>query len=345
MAKIHINTNDIKRLIKSYASLNETFMLKSYIGDENKKICRFNLNGMDCAIDIYIKSNYVNFVPKGKNVDECNKLIDFIADKGYSASVKPEQFSMHCRVETLNKLEEHISSELNGILTINKLDNLYKVVGYNGDTITIHFYPQKEKILLQGRPYQAYSIILSFFASLPEYDLDDIVTMGTLSKAPSNEIELVRQEMKDCLGNVYGYLDDALLKSISGSISMINQLKDAEDYTGCLTGAFKALEGYLKKLLNSQFGYVLKKSNTFNMFYKKNGVNEIDLNGTIPREVKESLNKLYSMYSNKRNVYLHTTVDPALTRIIKRREEAKDLLYDILALLNRTYSIIFRKDD
>lgn len=345
MAKIHINANDIKGIIKSYASLNNSFMLKSYIGNDTKKICKFNLNGMDCAIDIYIKPKYINFVPKGKNVDHSNLLIDFIANKGHNASIKPEQFSMYCTKESLDQLEQHIKNELAGVITICQTENLYKVTGYNGDIVTIHYYPQKDKILIQGRPYQAYSIILSFFASIPEYDIDDIVNMGTLGKTPSNETEIVRQKMKESLGEVYGYLDDALLKSISGSISMINQLKDAEDYTGCLTGAFKALEGYLKKLLTSQFEYTLTKSNTFSMFYKTKGHNAIDLERSIPEGTKDCLNKLYLMYSSKRNVYLHATINPAFTRIITSKVEAKDLLYDILTLLNKTYVIIFRKEN
>ena len=343
MAKVHINRNDIERIIKNYSVENNTFMLRSYMGNEKKKICKFNLNGKECAIDIFIKAKHINLIPKGKNVDESNLLINYIANKGYDASNIPEQFTMPCTETTLELLEQHIMNELNGIVTFNKSNHFYKISGYNGDTVTLHFYPTTEKILIQGRPYQAYSVLMSFFASLPYYDFEDIINMSTQGKASKNEIVTVREKMKNKLGKSYEYLDEALLKSISGSISMIIQLRHAEDYTGCLTGAFKALEGYLKKILSNKFEYRLHKSNTFRMFHRENGSNNIDLNKSITSDSKKSLNDLYKIYSNKRNVYLHSTIDPSFTRIIKEKSEAENLLYEILNIIGSSYVTIFGK--
>lgn len=344
MAKVYINKNEIEQTVKNYSTEDDTFMLKSYIGNEKKKICKFNLNGKDCAIDIYITSKHVNIMPRGKNVDECNLLIRHITDKGFNANIKPEQFSIKCTMATLEALEKHIDIELKGVISIDKSNDLYKICGYNGDVVTLHFYPTKEKILIQGRPYQAYSVIMSFFASLPDYDIEDIISMSSQRNVSENEIITVRQEMKDKLGRSYEYLDEALLKSVSGSISMINQLQHAEDYTGCLTGVFKALEGYLKKLLSKKLGYRLTKSQTFGMFHKENGYNDIDSNGSIDKDSKKSLNDLYKMYSNKRNIYLHSTINPSFTRIIKDKSEAEDLLYDIISLISETYETIFGKE-
>ncbi len=345
MAKIHINPKDIEGIIKGYSCVDSTYLLKSYLGNEKKQVCKFNLKGKECALDIFVTEKYVSILPKGKNTDECNILIKHIEQSGYSATVKPEQFTMFCTKTILDSLEKHICDELPDTISISKSSNVYKVSGYNGDVVTLHYYPTKDKILIQGRPHQAYSVIMSFFSSLPEYKLEDIILMG--SQGRTNEINTsdVRKQMKDKLGGAYYYLDEALLKSISGSISMINQINQSEDYTGCLTGAFKALEGYLKKILSTIFGYRLQKLNTFSMFHEVNGFCDLDSNSLIDLEQKNALMSLYKMYSNKRNVYLHSTIDPSYTRIIQEKKEAHDLLFDVLDLIRRTSVKLTGKDD
>ncbi|MDH8678872.1 type II toxin-antitoxin system RnlA family toxin [Fusibacter bizertensis] len=345
MAKIHINPNDIEKIIREYSCMDSTFLLKSYLGNQKKYVCKFNLKGKECALDIFVTEKYVNILPKGKNIGECNTLIKHIEQSGYSATVKPKQFTMFCSKDILDLLEKHIYEDLKGSVSISKSSNVYTISGYNGDTVMLHYYPTKNNILIQGRPHQAYSVIMSFFASLPEYKIEDIILMGSQGRINEVHSSDVRKQMKDKLGEAYDYLDEALLKSISGSISMINQINQSEDYTGCLTGAFKALEGYLKKILSTGFDYKLKKSNTFSMFHEVNGFCDIDANSLIGLEQKNALKSLYKMYSNKRNVYLHSTIDPSYTRIIQEKKEAYDLLFEVLDLIRMTSVKLTGKDD
>jgi hypothetical protein len=62
----------------------------------------------------------------------------------------------------------------------------------------------------------------------------------------------------------------------------------------------------------------------------------------MSKAVKKELNKLYSMYANKRNVYLHSTINPSQTRIIETLKEAQDLSDQILQAINDSYLIISR---
>lgn len=343
MAEIHINQDDIKSIVESYARENSTFVIKSFTDDVSKKICRCFINGKECTIVFYIKKDRVKILPIGKNTDECNMLIDFIKLKGFSTDISVNQFVFPCTKTAVDNLLEYVGDECNGIVTCTQNGNLYKFVGYNGDILTFTFYPQTNKAMIQGKPFHAYSIVMSYLSGLKEFSFDQIVDINNAFADMNTPSTAIRHEMQIKLKNAYTYLDEALLKSISGSLTLLKQKASSEDYTGCVTGEFKALEGYLKKILSQKYNYRLENKNSFSMFYKDKGKpSKIDLDVNMHKDAKNELIKLYTMYSNKRNVYLHSTVNPSQTRIIETLREAQELSDDILDTINESYLIIFK---
>ncbi len=342
MAEIYINKDDIKSIVESYSEKNNTFVIKSFSEAESQKTCQFYINGKDCKIAFYIKKKSVNILPLGKNIDECNKLIEFITSKGFSTKVKVNQFTFSCTKSIIDNLRAYIKDECNGIVNCIKNNNIYKFTGYNSDELTFIFYPTKNKAMIQGKPFHTYSIIVTYLSSLSEYTFDQIIDINNAFIDMNTPSDSIRNLMKKKLENAYTYLDEALLKSISGSLTLLKQKESSEDYTGCITGEFKALEGYLKKILTQKYNYTLTKVNTFNMFHRFSGKSsKIDLDCMIDEHVKKQLNSLYSMYANKRNVYLHSTIDPSQTRIISTLKEAKELSEDILQIIKNSYQVIF----
>ena len=342
MAEIQINKNDIKSIIESYEEENRTFVIKSFIDDDNKKSCKCFINGKECKINCYIKKNSVNIIPIGKNVDECNLLIKYIESKGFSTSIDVKQFVFSCTKNVVGALVKHVRDECTGVVTCSRSANIYKFTGYNGDVLTFTFYNQTNKAMIQGRPFYAYSIVMTFLSGLSEFSFDQIVEINNTFTEINTPSDSIRYEMKKKLRNSYSYLDEALLKSISGSLTLLKQEASSEDYTGCVTGDFKALEGYLKKILSQKYSYRLEKKNTFSMFYRENGKSsKIDFNIQIQKNAKKELFKLYALYKNKRNVFLHATVNPSQTRIIESLKEAQDLSDEILQTIKDSYTTIF----
>ena len=96
----------------------------------------------------------------------------------------------------------------------------------------------------------------------------EINNMFTTTKISTADI---RETIKANLSNSYTFLDEALIKSLSGSITSLKTIKESEDYTCCVTGAFKTLEGYLTKVLVNKYSYKIDKKNKFSMFYKDRG--------------------------------------------------------------------------
>ena len=342
MAEIHINKDDINSIVESYSTIDNTFVIKSFSGADNKKTCKFYIEGKECKVIFYIKKKSVNIVPIGNNIEECSKLIEFIASKGFSTNAKVKQFVFSCTKSIIDNLIAYIEDECHGLVSLIQNNNIYKFIGYNSDELTFTFYPTTNKAMIQGKPFHTYSIIVSYLSSLDEYSFEEIVEINNAFTDMNTPSDSIRNLMKTKLENAYTYLDEALLKSISGSLTMLKQKESSEDYTGCVTGEFKALEGYLKKILTKKYKYKLTRNKTFKMFYKSNGnSSDIELDQNIDEPSKKQLNNLYSMYSNKRNVYLHSTIDPSQTRIMSTLKEAKDLSEEILNIINNSYQVIF----
>lgn len=341
--EVIINKNDIKTIIENYKEIDSTFVIKNFIDSDKKKRCVFFIDGKECTIDIFIKTKSVNIIPIGKNVDKCKKVIEYVVSRGYEKEKFPvRSVQLKFNNEIYESLLRYIDEDMLGMITYESIDDIItKFVGYNGDEITLHFWKHKNKALIQGRPLYVYNIILIFLSTKDCYNMNEIVNLINNSTNQSISVSIVREEMKNSLGGAYYYLGEPLLKCISTSLTYLNSKIDVEDYSNCLAGIFRALEGYLIKLLREEYNYNIEKNQKFNMFYKNNGISMIDSDTSISPDEKNELNKLYKFYSDKRNVYLHSNIDTELTAIIETLNEANNLAADIISEIKVSYDIIF----
>lgn len=344
MAEICINEKDIKSLIESYKKENNTFNLYSYSELKgNKRVCKFFINNQECRIDIWIKKSSVKVIPT-KNPNYANKLIEFITKNTQNANISGTQSVFQFSRSMLDYLLNKIDDEYYGLITYTRNENIIRFKGYNGDIVTFTYYENKNKAMIQAKPLVTFGIIVNILTEITDISIDEIIDINKALANVNMPTDKIREKMKNILKNSYTYLDEAILKSISGSMTLLEQNDYSEDYTGHITGIFKALEGYLKKVLSKKFNYKIKKKQSFSMFYKDKGNNsEIDLDNNLTQDEKDALNRLYSIYSDKRNVYLHSTVDPSQMRIIEKISEARNLADEILNKIESSYDVFFNK--
>ncbi len=344
--EIYINVDDIEMYIKKYINSKKDLVFKNYIKILNKDeyLCSFFLKGIESKVRFYHKKNKgtVKMIPVGKEKDASGDLIMYISQQGYNIKgIKPEQITIKCSQEILNNLVEYINEELFDKVKVEFYNNRIKFIGYNNDHVNIIYYSTVNKILIQGRPFEVYSIIVTYLASLETVTLDDVVELNNIfSQNECLKSNDIREKMKYLLTNSYKYMDEALLKSLSGSLSSLEIIKNSEDYTGCVTGAFKMLEGYLTKILIEKYNYNMKTKTKFSMFYIKPGDDSEINKSPIPKCEKDQLNILYKIYSNKRNVFLHSDIDVKVTRIISTWDEANDIVQEIIEQIEESYKII-----
>lgn len=347
---IYINPDDIEKYVKEYEEFNKDYKFFSYTKNENgsEHLCTFYINGKECKLKFYIKKNAVKIQIIGKNAEEAHILLEYVASNGFSIEgTKPEQFCFPCSKEMIDELVLFLQTDFNNLITVDlKPNNRIRITGYNKDYLDLTFYPTSSKAMIQGRAFTVYNIVITFLSQFPLFTFENIIEINNIFLNSNLSVDIIRDEMKNKLGDdAYNYLDEALLKSISGSISSLKVMRISEDYTGCVAGIFKALEGYLKRILTKEYGYTLGTNTSaekFAMFKKNNGIYVIDTNQNISSDELTELHILYNLYKNKRNVYLHSSSIPSTTAIIETLDEAKDLAEDIVTAIKQSYSVIFK---
>ncbi len=338
MSKILINKDSVKYLLEKFFDENPNFTKKEIRYSQTKIICKFFVNRMDCQVDIHLLKDGINPICVGKNKELAFVLIKYLEEYG----IKDDKFSNQLVIknaEIINDILDYIRSEFAGKITISIIENRYILTSFNNDKITIT--KNSNNIVIQGKPYYTFNIVLTFIASLDIISFDDYVDLGKQFSEEAYSANIIRSRIKQILKTSYNYMEEAQLKSISGSFSFINSKIESEDYSSPLTGVFKALEGYIKKLLTQKFHFTLKQNLSPFKRYKKNGLTEIDLRTDISQKDKDALYKLYDTYCDKRNVYTHSTIDPAQMRVIQNYKEAEELRDEILEVIEETYKILF----
>lgn len=339
--EILINKNDLKTLINEFKNEEQNFTIISFSDGEPKKRLEFYLDGKKGTIDFHIKKKSINMVLVGnKNQNECKKVMNYIADRGFKIDNAPsKQFSIRFSKMILDSLLQYIDTEMENSISYLINGNVIKFIGYNNDEVTLTFWEHKNKALIQGRPFYTYNIIISYLSSLDYYNLDEVVKISSDISNQDISSKIIEAEMKQKLGNAYNYLGIAMQKCISTSLTLLKSNLVVADYSCYLTGIFRGLEGYLKKILSEEYNYTIERNNTFGMFYIRNGFSEIDDDITIANDCKNELKKLHNLYSDKRNVYLHSNINPDLTAIIEINEDAKNLAEDILSAIKISFDI------
>lgn len=342
MAEIIINHSIVDETIQEFTKINDTFVIISKIAKDNVITYKFFLEKQECRMAVYFKkNNTVNLVAIGKNEKTTKILIDYISSFGSSAKIETQQVVVNISENESNKMFDYIAQEFPDFISINRTANVLKLNAINGEIITICQY--KNKIMIQGKPLVVFSIVTTYLVENCDVTIEEIIDNSTSMKFSTKFIN-PREELRYLLKDALDYIDQPLTKSITSSLYMLKIFSDSniklEDYSGCLTGSFKCLEGYLKQsLIKLEYTFEKKnKKNNFYMFNKNNGKTIIEI-GDKNISVKNQMHliNLYRIYSNKRNVYLHGNYIKNETAVISNYKEAKNIFDEIIDAISNSY--------
>ena len=343
--EVIINRNDIEELIKSYKNVNETFYFVSYACvNTNMWRCKFFLEGKECKLNVFFKVKSINLVPTGKNSELTLKVVEYIRSKGFDSKTNSKTISVKISRTQVNQLLKYIEDECGNMIIYEINNNIIKFKGYNEDTLVMHYYDETSTAVFQGKPFFVFSIIINYIAIVADLSVADIIELNNRFSDMNTPISLVREEMKSKLGKSHYFLDEPLLKFISGSFSLLRTNINCEDYTGYIAGTFKALEGYMKKVLINKYNCTLAPKAQFSMLGKgPDGKCDLSRNNSLSATEELYWDKLYALYMDKRNVYLHATVDPAANKVLESKQEAIELTDEIIKTINESYEIFYKR--
>lgn len=341
MANILINRNDLPILIENYTKNNDTFrLLNSYQmkGNSNANVYDFIVEGKKCTINVFFKQKETKIIPIGKNTEQANLLIDYIKEHSLNPNVETKQIVFPSTSTICEDMKNYFAITCPELVNCEVNGNCYVFIGYNQDRVNIHQY--KDKIMLQGKPLYVFGLIINYMAENTDIELNDFSDLMSKSLNANMPFSIVREKMENILGKSYIYIDEAIRKTLSSSIIMLETHKNdfLEDFSGCVTGAFKTLEGYLKKILKNKYHHNFNKSAAFEMFDK-----DTLKQGYIicTKQEEKQLCDLYRLFSDKRNTYLHAKVNPSMTSVISSYIDAKSIFDEIVDTIKSSYEVIF----
>ncbi len=343
MASVLINRNDLSILIENYVKHNDTFrLLSSYQikGNPNAYVYNFLLEGKNCTIHVFYKRKETKIIPIGKNAEQSNLLIDYIKKHSLNPNIEAKQIVFPSTPTLCEDMKNYFTMICPESIKVEIKANNYIFVGYNQDRINIHQY--KDKIMIQGKPLFVFGLVINYIAENTDIDLKDFSDLMCKNFDINMPFVAVRERMENLLGKSYEYIDEAIRKTLSSSMVMLETHKNdfLEDYSGCVTGAFKTLEGYLKKILKKKFHHSFNRLATFEMFDTytwtlKSGYFE------CTKQEERQLCALYKLFNNKRNTYLHAKINPSMTSVISSYMEAENIFTDIVTTIKTSYEVFF----
>lgn len=343
MANILINRNDLPILIENYTKSNDTFrLLNSYQmkGNPNATIYDFVVEGKMCTINVFYKQKETKIIPIGKNTEQANLLIDYIKEHSLNPNVETRQIVFPSASTICEDMKNYFATTCPELINCEVNGNCFIFIGYNQDRVNIHQY--KDKIMLQGKPLLVFGLIINYMAENADIELNDFSDLMSKSFNANMPFSVIREKMEDILGKSYVYMDEAIRKTLSSSIIMLATHKNdfLEDFSGCVTGAFKTLEGYLKKILKNKYHHKFNKSAAFEMFDRgtwslKSGY------FLCTKQEEKQLCDLYKLFSDKRNTYLHAKVNPSMTPVIPSYIDAKNIFDEIVDTIKSSYEVVF----
>lgn len=215
----------------------------------------------------------------------------------------------------------------------------------NKDKVVINHYNKGDKLVMQGKPKQLFSSILSYVTELVE--IDEIPKIYNNTYQINIDKDEVRSEFRYYMPNSYDKLPDKLSRTLHQAVYNLKMTGDMFDGTYLAQPVTRAIEAHLKMILIKldiipDWKYI--KDNGFNMFEKAGSKFKL-LSGrygkATPEEVKY-IGNCYTFYNFNRNVLSHwdDPTAPLDTTKLLDVDKAHDLIKRTLALIDEYYEVV-----
>lgn len=303
--------------------------------------CNISADGENAILDFsYNSDGSTTIDPAGENLEISMEIKTIIFENyKYENNALGKTYSFkNLSAEWSLKLIEYLKTLITKPVVYKKREGnsiyqMYKFSSDMGDTLTVNLY-ETGTVTLQGKPAYLYSEAISFLSYCNEISVDNIV--DTVSNFHNVDIktEDVKTEIENLLPNSYKNIDEMIIKLLSPSISLRKIKVPLDDYTCYAFPALRALEGYIKYLFS------LKNVTVDTGFYRI--FSDYELTDEIAAIIdddnyKKELERLYKYFKDNRHVHFHAEQIVMGTKIIKDKEEADEIVNNVINLIETSY--------
>lgn len=212
------------------------------------------------------------------------------------------------------------------------------------DKVVINHYAKNDKLVMQGRPGQIFSVVVGYVTELVDVEKIPQIFNNTYNlKIDKDE---VRSEFQFYLPNSYNKLPPKISKSLHQAVYNLKLNGDMFDGTFLAQPVLRVLEAHLKMVLKENdiipdYRYI--KDNGFDMFDKAGAKYKLKTEryGSSKAELVKYIGNVYTFYHENRNPLSHWD-NPTGTDTTKILDvhRAHDLIKRTLAVIDEYYKVI-----
>lgn len=211
----------------------------------------------------------------------------------------------------------------------------------SNDKVVVQHY-RGNKLVMQGKPQQLFSIILSYITELVE--VDEIPKIYNNAYNIDIDKDEICSEFQYYMPNAYDKLPEKLSKTLHQAVYNLKIRGEMFDGTYLAQPVIRAIDAHLKIILKnsgiiSDWKYI--KKNGYDMFEKIGAKYKLceDRGGTATLEEKKYIGKCYTFFSNNRNELSHwdDPTAPMDTTVLLNVDRAHDLIKRTLSIIDEYY--------
>ena len=303
----------------------------------------YTANGNPAMLNLfYNKDGTTTISPTGKNQEYSVKLKALIEKNIHTKSEVTAEYSYKNLSQIwLNRLIEYLKSLEKVEFTTEKLNsnpphNCYKFTSPLGDKLTVNIY-ENNTLTLQGKPAYLYGEALSLLSYCSDISFDEVINTTNAFNQANIDPTNVRAKIKELLPTASKNIDETIIKLLSPSIALRNLPLKLEDYSCYAFPALRALEAYLKYLFGLKGVYV---GHTFNGIFKNEHLTPAISCKISSSVFQKQIEKLYYYFKSNRHVIFHTDQILVGTTILDNKQEADDIVNQVIHLIESSYVII-----
>lgn len=211
---------------------------------------------------------------------------------------------------------------------------LYRFTGAAGDSVTVKYYLSTKRMQLQGKPLSLFTEIVAMVSECVT-TVNDVVDAHLRYCSLNIPRDDIYEEMKNSLGSeIFSFLSTTQ-KSLLATTFILDKIElDMPDYSGLITPALRAFEGYTKKLFaqqglqcdgDKQLGEFFERSSKTEPFCMKNSYSS-----KLDADIERKLTAMYDFYYRNRHPYAHASAYDFTTTIISDRKAADEIFQEII---------------
>lgn len=299
----------------------------------------FEADGQQAMLNIYKKKDgTISMQATGKNLALAEQFAEIIYNATpFKNDVHGTAFPIKSSQSTLMGLVDFLLT-LEGVSIIEQINGedsaRFRLTSRIGDRVTITYYGKTGTLLVQGKPLYLYSHCINYLAGSTDVSIDNIIESHIAEHKLNIDSSSIHNEISTLMPTSYFKLNPFILKLMSPSFVLKKLAVDMEDYSCYVFPVLKALEGYLKHLLD--LCGIQVKDNFGGIFKNKKLMPRIETQINNDDKI-QSLEFIYDYLVRSRHVFFHASQIIITTRVIEDITEAHTIINDVPMMIEKTY--------